>query len=246
MTISLRLLDEVSYDGVPVAGARSADLLAALALHSSGLSDARLLEEVWTDQAPRAKALQVQVSRVRAQCGPGIVERYDGGYRLGLADDAVDVWVLEGLVETARKALVDENPRGALDAAVEAGEMVDGIGSAEGEGPLAEVRDRMRSLGAGLTRTHGLALARCGRDGEAVERLTGVHLRDPDDVEVLAALLAAEAVSAGAPAALARYERYRRDLADRMGVDPDAQRSSFIDKLHQPRTERHVLSFADR
>ena len=106
MTIALRLLDEVSYAGEPIAGARSADLLAALALHRSGLSDARLIEEVWADQAPNPKALQVQVSRVRAQCGAGVVERYDGGYRLGLADDAVDAWLAESLVEAARKALL--------------------------------------------------------------------------------------------------------------------------------------------
>ena len=72
MTIALRLLDEVSFAGEPIAGGRSADLLAALALHRAGLSDSRLLEEVWTDQAPRTKALQVQVSRVRAQCGQGV------------------------------------------------------------------------------------------------------------------------------------------------------------------------------
>ena len=36
VTILLRLLDEVSYDGSPVAGARPADLLAALALHPPG------------------------------------------------------------------------------------------------------------------------------------------------------------------------------------------------------------------
>jgi predicted ATPase len=70
-------------------------------------------------------------------------------------------------------------------------------------------------------RTHALALARSGRDAEAVGRLERVHDADPDDVEVLEALLGSEAATAGAPVALARYESYRRDLADRMGVDPD-------------------------
>jgi predicted ATPase len=221
VTIALRLLDEVSYDGTPIAGMRSADLLASLALHRSGLSDARLLEEVWADQAPRAKALQVQVSRVRAQCGPGVVERYDGGYRLGLADDAVDLWVLEGLVDTARKALVDDDAHGALVAAGAADQLVVRVKVTDGDGPLAELRHRVRSLAAALKRTHGLALARSGRDAEAVRQLVRVHERDPDDVEVFEALLTAEAATAGVPVALARYETYRRDLAERMGLDPD-------------------------
>ncbi len=221
MTIALRLLEEVSFDGEPIAGGRSADVLAALALHPAGLSDTRLLAEVWADQAPRAKALQVQVSRVRAQCGQGTVDRYDGGYRLGLAGDAVDVWVLETLVASARAALVDDDPHRSLAEAVAADELLCTIAESAGEGPLAEVRRHARRLGAELVRTHALALARCGRDAEAVDRLTGVHDQDPDDVEVLEALLGSEAATSGAAAALARYETYRRGLADRMGVDPD-------------------------
>jgi predicted ATPase/DNA-binding SARP family transcriptional activator len=222
VTIALRLLDEVSYAGEPIAGTRSGDLLAALSLHRSGLSDARLLAEVWgADQAPRTKALQVQVSRVRAQCGQGSIERYDGGYRLALADDAVDVWVVETLVDAARKALVDDDPHQALGHAVAADALVCAVGDATGDGPLADVRRHVRSLGPRLVRTHALALARCGLDAEAVPRLEAVHERDPDDVEVLEALLAGEAATAGAAAALARYEHYRRDLADRMGVDPE-------------------------
>src|SRR5262245_52721759 len=95
MTIALRLLDGVSFAGEPVTGARSADLLADLVLHRSGLSDERLLDDVWADHPPTsAKALQVQVSRVRAQCGPEAVQRSNGGYRLGLPDDAGGPWGL--------------------------------------------------------------------------------------------------------------------------------------------------------
>jgi predicted ATPase/DNA-binding SARP family transcriptional activator len=221
VTIALRLLGEVSFDGAPIAGARSADLLAALALHRSGLSDTRLLEEVWAAQAPRAKALQVQVSRVRAQCGQDSVVRYDGGYRLGLAEDAVDVWVLESLVGSARKALVDDDPARALALAAAADTLACEASADEGDGPLSEVRRHARSLGPGLARTHALALARSGRDTEAVGRLAELHESDPDDVEVIEALLASEAAASGVPVALARYETYRRDLADRLGVDPD-------------------------
>jgi predicted ATPase len=218
--IVLRLVDEVSFGGEPISGARSADLLAALVLHRSGLPDARLLEEVWSDHSPSPKALQVQVSRLRAQCGAGVVERYDGGYRLGLGDDDVDVWVVEALVEAARKALVDD-PAAALSQAQAADELVCGLAATSGDGPLAEVRRRVLALAPGLARTHALALARTGDDSEAVAVLRRVHEVDVDDVEVLEALLRSEAVTSGAPAALARYDAYRRDLADRLGVDPD-------------------------
>src|SRR5262245_4131720 len=123
--IGLRLLDGVSYDGEPVTGARSADLLAALVLHPSGVSDGRLLDEVWADHPPTsAKALQVQVSRVRAQCGADAVQRYDGGYRLGLSGDDVDLWRLESLAEQARTALSEGDPTAVLAAAAEADDLL--------------------------------------------------------------------------------------------------------------------------
>ena len=49
------------------------------------------------------------------------------------------------------------------------------------------------------------------------------------DVPVLVALLRAEAATAGTPAALERYERFRTGLADRLGVDPDPA----LQRVHQ-------------
>jgi predicted ATPase/DNA-binding SARP family transcriptional activator/tetratricopeptide (TPR) repeat protein len=230
VTIGLRLLDEVSFAGEPVTGARSADLLAALVLHRPGLPDERLLDDVWADHPPTsAKALQVQVSRVRAQCGPEVVQRYDGGYRLDLPDDAVDLWVLETLTEQARSALSGGDPRAALDAAAKADELLCGIAGVAGDGPLTDVRRRALAVGPALARTHALALGRAGRDAEAVGPLERVHQRDPDDAEVLLTLLRCEASAIGAGVALARYDAYRRDLADRLGVDPDPE----VQRVHR-------------
>ena len=50
-----------------------------------------------------------------------------------------------------------------------------------------------------------------------------------DDTELLEALLRAESVVSGVPVALARYEEYRRDLRDRLGVDP----SDALQRLHR-------------
>ena len=230
MTIVLRLLGEVSYDGEPVAGARSADLLAALAQQPAGVSDARLVEEIWGDHPPAApaKALQVQVSRVRSQCGAAVIDRYDGGYRLGLADEAVDAWWAGVLAHRARERLA-RDVAGALADATAADTLLRATTIPDGDGPLAVLRTRTLALGLGVTRTLGLALSRSGRDAEALEPLAEVHRRERDDVEVLVALLRSEAAAVGGPAALERYDAYRADVADRLGVDPDPT----LQRLHR-------------
>src|SRR6476469_7575448 len=90
----LRLLGEVSWCGAPVHGGRTHALLAALVeAHGRALGERTLVDEVWgPDQAPAnpAKALQVVVSRTRAQTPPAVVERTAGGYRLDLPAAAVD------------------------------------------------------------------------------------------------------------------------------------------------------------
>ncbi|WP_151082154.1 ATP-binding protein [Nocardioides cynanchi] len=224
MTIRLRLLGEVSYDGRPVAGGRLADLLAALAQQRAGAADHRLVAEIWGDEPPAApgKALQVLVSRLRTQVGAEVVARYDGGYRLALADDAVDVRVLERLVRDAARSLADGDAGEALVWADAASGLVASIGEIGGDGPLGDLRRSAAAHAPGLDRLRALALGRSGRDSTAVDLLRQVHATDPDDVEVLEALLRSEATAVGVPAALERYDSYRRDLADRLGVDPDA------------------------
>ena len=88
----LTLLDGVRWDGVPLPGSRTHDLLAVLALAAPrAVSDSRLLEEVWAERETPStgKALQVLVSRTRAATDPGLVVRVGQGYRLG--DLPVDV-----------------------------------------------------------------------------------------------------------------------------------------------------------
>jgi predicted ATPase/DNA-binding SARP family transcriptional activator len=224
VTILLRLLDEVSYDGRPVAGARPGDLLAALAQQRSGVPDRRLVDEVWGDDPPAVpgKALQVLVSRLRTHIGADAVTRYDGGYRLTLADDAVDAWVLQRLVADAAQALAGGDAGEALVWAEAAAGLVALVGAAGGDGPLGSLRRWAEGQAPPLARLRGLALSRSGQDAAAVDVLRDVHAFDSADVEVLEALLRSEATGVGVPAALERYDAYRRHLADRLGVDPDA------------------------
>ena len=222
MTPALRLLGDVSWRGAPLAGERLGALLAALTLNRSGVSDAGLIDVVWDDDLPANphKALQVLVSRVRAQCGPTVVTRQGSGYRLGLGTDEVDALLLGSLVEQASERLGAGDPEKAAELA---GQALGLATSAEtrGDGPLAQVRAAAGIATREAQRLRGLALTRSGREREALDLLEAVNRQGNDSPELLAALLRAEAAVRGVPAALDRFESYRCDLRDRLGVDPD-------------------------
>ena len=99
MPTALTLLDGVAWQGQAVPGDRVAALLAALASRPEGVTDGRLIRLIWADDEPAnpTKALQVLVSRVRTTLGADSVERYDGGYRLGVPADDVDALLLRRL-----------------------------------------------------------------------------------------------------------------------------------------------------
>ncbi|GAA4713449.1 ATP-binding protein [Nocardioides conyzicola] len=76
-------------------------------------------------------------------------------------------------------------------------------------------------------RPEGLRLAAAGEYAAALPLL---ERAEPDD-EVVAALLRSLAAVHGAPAALDRYETYRGDLADRLGVDPSPDLQALHSEL---------------
>lgn len=216
----LRLLDEVSWDHAPLPGARVAALLAVLAEQTAGATDGRLVQEIWPDAEPvhPAKALQVLVSRTRSATTPSAIERVEGGYRLGLADEDVDARLQLAHLAAARAALASGDAAEALRLA-SATAAVD-VGVAD-SGPLADLRTAAARRRTTAREVAALAAVRLGRHTEALEDLAAAHERRPDDGEVLLALLRAEAATAGPATALARYEHYRADLAVRLGVDPE-------------------------
>ncbi|GAA5122782.1 hypothetical protein GCM10023339_41720 [Alloalcanivorax gelatiniphagus] len=217
----LRLLDGVSWDGVALPGERVGALLALLVTEPAGVSDGRLVEEIWPDVAPvhPAKALQVLVSRTRAATAPTVIQRFDGGYRLGLADHDVDARSQAAAVAAARGALATGDAAEAFRVAAAVAAVP--VGTPGGAGPLADLRRAAAQRRTTAREVAALASARLGRHAEALDELVAAHERRPDDSEVLVALLRAEAATAGPASALARYESHRADLAERLGVDPD-------------------------
>jgi hypothetical protein len=182
VTPELTLLSRVAYRGREVTGPRPRGLLALLAgdLRSGG-STARLVEGLWPEEQPEhpAKALQVIVSRTRAQLGADVIASTSTGYRLSLADDQVDASaVLLRAAAAARHAQAGDHP--AL-AEAEAGlALWDGAPDGTDAGPddpVAALRAERASTYLSLARARALALARLGRHAEAAGPLAGHMVR---------------------------------------------------------------------
>jgi DNA-binding SARP family transcriptional activator len=93
VTTELTLLTRVAYRGQEVTAPRLRGLLALLAEDlRAGCSTGRLVEGLWPEEQPErpGKAVQVLVSRVRAQLGADVIASTPTGYRLALAEDQVD------------------------------------------------------------------------------------------------------------------------------------------------------------
>src|SRR5699024_5405756 len=91
----LKLLTTAAWQGRPISGDRVKTLLQILAeAGPRGLSAQELIHAIWDDTSPShpAKALQVLVSRARAQTSSEAIGRTDNGYRLSLGTDQVDIW----------------------------------------------------------------------------------------------------------------------------------------------------------
>jgi predicted ATPase/DNA-binding SARP family transcriptional activator/tetratricopeptide (TPR) repeat protein len=226
VTTALTLLSRVTYHGQEVAAPRLRGLLALLAEDlRRGCSTARLVEGLWPDTRPEhpSKALQVLVSRARAQLGADVIVSTLSGYRLSLSEDQVDASAVLGhAAASAAKARAGDHA--AALAQAEAG-LALWVGAPDTtdtglDDPVAALRAERASTYRSLVRARALALARLGRHAEAAEALAGLARERPRDEEVLVELVRSEAATLGPSAALARYEAYRRSLRDELGTDP--------------------------
>jgi predicted ATPase/DNA-binding SARP family transcriptional activator len=225
VTVELTLLSRVAYRDQEVTSPRLRGLLALLAGDlRTGCGTARLVEGLWPDEQSEnpTKALQVLVSRARAQLGADVIATTPTGYRLALGEDQVDTSaVLLSASASARHSRGGDHE--AALAHAEAGLALYEAAERAGTGfddPVSALRAERASTHRSLVRARALALSRLGRHAEAVEALTELVAERPRDEEVLLELLRCEAATAGPSAALARYEAYRRSLRDELGSDP--------------------------
>ncbi|MFF4015236.1 ATP-binding protein [Streptomyces sp. NPDC001843] len=238
MTTELALLSRVACRGKEITAPRLRGLLALLAADlRTGCSTGRLVEGLWADELPErpGKAVQILVSRLRAQVGAELVVSTSTGYRLALDETQVDssALLLHEAASAERARAGDHE--GALERAESGLALWDGsVGAGAGE----DLRDPVVSLRADRARTHralvrcrALALARLGRREEAAGPLAELVRELPRDEEVLAELLRCEAATAGRAAALTRYDAYRRGLRDALGTDPGPELRSLYQEL---------------
>jgi predicted ATPase len=224
VSIALTLLADVRWRGRPVVGDRPQALLAALAARDCRpVRPEDLVELVWGDDAPSngLKSLQVLVSRARSACGADAIVRDGVGYRLGTSPAEVDSARLAELVRAATAEL-DRDAAAAEAQAREALSLTDGLsGTAAGaDGPLAEIRRAAATDAATARVILARASSRAGAHAAALPVLEAAYARSPQDEPLLADLLRSEAAVSGPAVALERFERYRRDLRDRLGTDP--------------------------
>ncbi|WP_345732311.1 ATP-binding protein [Cryptosporangium minutisporangium] len=221
MGIDLALLSRVAWRGREVTAPRLRALLALLADDlRTGASVPRLVDELWPGAQPEhpTKALQVLVARARTLLGPDVVVSTPSGYRLALAPERVDASAVV-LHATAADRHADAGDHAAALTAAEAGLALwdarpdDAVAA---DDPLAALRAARAPTYRVLARARALALARLGRTAEAAPLLAELSAELPRDEGLLLEALRTESV----PAALARYDAYRRAIRDELGTDP--------------------------
>ncbi|RKE17707.1 BTAD domain-containing putative transcriptional regulator [Streptomyces sp. TLI_171] len=210
---------------VEVSGLRLRSLLVRLAVaEGRAVAPDRLVEDLWGDAPPAApaNALQTLVSRLRALGGRELVAAVPGGYRLGVAAERIDAVEFERLVLSARAVDAPAERVAVLRRAL-----------ALWRGPaLAELADAGYASAA-AARLEELRLTAVESRVEAeldlgegrylvgeLEALTAAHpLRERLSGQLMRALVAAGRRAA----ALEVYGSTRRELADRLGVDPSPE-----------------------
>jgi DNA-binding SARP family transcriptional activator len=230
---------EVVDEGGPVAIGRLKErlVLAVLLLHANEfVSRERLIDELWGPAPPPTakKAVNVYISQLRkalARNGHDPVSTADGGYRLGVDDDELDVARLRQLLAAAR----ERESAGELEAAAEL--LREGLGLWRGptlSGLLLESHGREEisqldelRLTALMDRIDcDLALGRHEEVVGELHVLVGEHpLRERLRAQQMLALYRADRQAD----ALDAYQQARHDLIEELGIEP----SESLQRLQQ-------------
>ncbi|MEJ2862689.1 BTAD domain-containing putative transcriptional regulator [Actinomycetospora flava] len=215
----------LSVDDRPVAvrGPKRRVALAVLALAGGRtVTVDRLVDTLWPDDPPETARATVHshVSRLRADLGPAAsrLRTDEGGYRLALDDDGLDLAAARGLRDRARAL----DPRAAAATLRAARALWRGPALAD----LADVpglradADGARELWRDVTDRLVDALLADGAADEALPPAADAVTDDPWREPAVLRLVRAQAATGQAPRALATARDFRRRLADEAGLDP--------------------------
>ncbi|MGJ5897403.1 AfsR/SARP family transcriptional regulator [Streptomyces niveiscabiei] len=219
-----------------VGGARLRALLTVLVLRAGRtVSVGSLVEEVWAGEPPADAqgALQALVGRLRRTLGAGAIVSVDGGYRLAVNSDDVDVYRFERLTGDGIRALADGDPAKAAVLLEDALALWRGPALADLPDRSAEAaRWEMHRLDAVRAR-HAAALS-LGQAEQILPELTALCDTHPLDEPLQALRLRALRDAGRTAEALAAYDEVRGILADRLGTDPGAELRSLHMELLNP------------
>ncbi|MBB5867485.1 DNA-binding SARP family transcriptional activator/Flp pilus assembly protein TadD [Allocatelliglobosispora scoriae] len=221
----------VRGEQVPLGRPQQRAVLACLLLNANVVvSTEQLAEALWGGALPSSARTQVQVcvSRLRqltrAADVPDMIFSDSGGYRLELADDALDAAVFSALTADARRhADAGEHKRAAAllrqALALWRGPALAGASAAFVPAAAASLYDKRLAAYEDLFDAE-FAL---GQHAAAVAPLRGLVAENPWRESLAARLMTALAASGHQAEALQVFERIRHQLADELGVEPGAQ-----------------------
>ena len=230
---------EVVDEGEPVPLGRLKErlVLAILLLHANEfVPRERLIDELWGEAPPPTakKAVNVYVSQLRkalARNGHDPITTADGGYRLEVDDDGLDVSRLRQLLATARERATAGDPGAAAELLREAlglwrGPTLAGLLlESHGRDEIAQL-DELR-LTALMDRIDcDIALGRHEEVLGELQVLVGEHrLRERLRAQQMLALYRADRQAE----ALAAYQQARKTLVEELGIEP----SPALQRLQQ-------------
>ncbi|WP_267485505.1 BTAD domain-containing putative transcriptional regulator [Streptomyces sp. R1] len=202
----------------------------------------RLLRDLWPADSARPGAVSTvhsHISRLRMVLEPDraaghpstLLVRDPAGYTLRVPRRALDSSIFESLVDEAGRQLRDGHSEQAQRAAVEALQLWRGPAFADAidhEFVASEV-NRLHSLRQTAQELQVTALLDMGRGDFAVPLAESLTLTAPLREASWALLMKALYATGRGAEALQQYERFRRELAEELGVDP----GPALRRLHQ-------------
>jgi len=242
----VRLLGEVAVGPdptsvVPVRGRTPRAVVAHLALAPGNvLSTGSLVDQIWDDPPVSARnAIQVAVSGLRKEFGPGFVLSSTTGYRLPLDAVRIDLAEAGAQLSAAERLLHDgqlheaaERVTGTLSLFIgEALSGLDGQAVTVARRRSADLRHRARLLQA---RCFSLA----GDPLPAIDVLREAIAAEPLDEAARIDLMRALAAVGRRGEAVRVFEALRLQLRDELGIAPSATVLDVVDELAKPARAR--------
>jgi DNA-binding SARP family transcriptional activator len=217
---------EVEVDGRQIAiGGRAQRALLTRLLLDAGrtVSTARLVEDLWGENAPAsaAKMVQIYVSMLRKVLPEGVLVTRSPGYALDLPTDAVDLVRFERLRERGRAELRDGSPARAAEMLRDALALWRGSALAEFDEPFAAIESRRleeQHLASVEDRIDADLAA--GSDSSLIGELEALVARHPLRERPRSQLMVALYRAGRQVDALAGYRAFRETLAAELGIEP--------------------------